>query len=83
MCTHTEEGQREREKENPKQSLHYQIDVGLNLTNHKTMIQAKTYSRILNQMSHPGAPLSAIILNVNGPNFPSEKAEIGRMDVLF
>ena len=38
-CTRVGEGQREGERENPKQALHTQceLDMGLELTNHESM----------------------------------------------
>ena len=47
-----EEGQKEGERENPKQAL---CDMQLDPLNHDIMTCAKIKSRSLNQLSHPGA----------------------------
>ena len=39
-------------------------DMGLNPTNCEIMTRAKIKSRMLNQLSHPGAPILCIFLNM-------------------
>ena len=51
------EGQRERERETPKQASHCwhpEPTVGLNPTNHEIM--TRVMSRKLNRLNHPGVP---------------------------
>ena len=54
------EKQREREKERESQAGSVasapEQDMGLELMNHKIMTPAETKSRVLNPLSHPGAP---------------------------
>ena len=53
-----EEGQREQERENPKQVLccQHRARCGLGLTNHKIITWAKMLKSQMLRLSHPGAP---------------------------
>ena len=54
------ERERERERERKFQAastLSAEPDTGLNLTNHEIVTWAEIKSRMLNQLSHPGAPI--------------------------
>ena len=63
-CMRVGEGQRERERENPKQALHClhtEPDVGLNPKNFEIVTWAETKSLTLNPLSHqaPPCPISS------------------------
>ena len=67
---HEQEGGREREGERIPSRLHSvrpEPDVGLDLTNHEIMTRAEIKSRMVNQLSHPGAFLFST-LNVKTLN---------------
>ena len=54
------EREREREKENPKQAHVVSTEhlAGIELMNREIKTCAEVKSRILNQLSHPGAPVA-------------------------
>ena len=68
MCTSTSRGEADREGENPKQTLCYQHRAwcGAQSPDHEIMTWAEIKSRMLNRLSHPGAPIVIISFDMSG-----------------